>query len=93
MSILRKLHVVRGDAEVLQDATLEFVSEYLAVAVNDELASDEVEHDASPGPFLVLGFTYDGGESIRRTPCSPTFPEVVVAVRAGEKVAVFLSVG
>jgi hypothetical protein len=93
MPILRKLHLVRGYAEVLQDATLKVVFEYLAVAVNDELASDEVEHDASPRPFLVFGFTYDGSESVRRVPCSPTFPEVVVAVRAGEKVAVFLSVG
>jgi hypothetical protein len=92
MPILRKLHLIRRDAEVLQDATLKFVFEYLAVAVNDELASDEVEHGASPRPFLV-GFTYDDGESVRRVFCSPTFPKVVVAVRAGEKVTVFLSVG
>ena len=60
MPVLRKLHLVRRDAEVLQDAMLKFVFEYLAVAVNDELASDQVEHDASSRPFLVFGFTYDG---------------------------------
>ena len=72
---------------------LKFVFEYLAVAVNDELASNEVKHDTSPWPFLVLGFTYDGGESVWRASSSPTFPEIVVAVRAGEEVAVFLRVG
>jgi hypothetical protein len=91
MPVLRKLHLVHRDAEVLQDAMLKFVFEYLSVAVNDELASDEVEHDASPRPFLVFGFKHDGGESVRWASYSPTFPEFVVAVRAGEEVAIFLS--
>jgi hypothetical protein len=93
MPIRRKRHLVRRDAEVLQDSMLKFVFEYLAVTVNDELTSNEVEHYASPRPFLVFGFKYNGGESVRSTSCFPTFPGVVVAVRAGEEVAVFLSVG
>jgi hypothetical protein len=92
MSVLRELHVVRRDAEVLQNAMLKLVFEYLLVAVNDELTSDEVEHNTSPRPLLVFGFPYDGGESVRRASCSPAFPEVVVAMWAGEAVPILFSV-
>jgi hypothetical protein len=93
MPVLRKLQIVRRDAEVLQDAMLQFVFEHPAVTANDELTSGEVEHDASPRPFLVFCFQYNGGQSVGRASGSPTFPEVVVVVRAGEEVAVYLSVG
>jgi hypothetical protein len=93
MLVLRELHVVCRNAEMLQNAVLKFVFEYLGIAVDNEPIFDEIEHYASTGPFLVFGFTYDGGESVRGASCPPTLPEVVVAVWAGEEVSVFLSVG
>jgi hypothetical protein len=93
VSVLSELNAVRRDAEILQEAGLKLILEYLPVAVHDELASDEVEHDPSPRPFLIFSFMDDAGHAVRRPPSSPTFPEVVVAVRAGEKIAVFFGVG
>jgi hypothetical protein len=94
MSVLRELDITSSrDAEMLHDPIRKFVFEYLAVAVDNEPTLDGVEHNASTGPFLVFGVTHDGGESVRGASCSPTFPEVVVAVWAGEEVSVFLSVG
>jgi hypothetical protein len=72
---------------------LKFVSEYLSVAVNNELAFDEVEQDTALRPFLILGFM----ARCRPTrlegsvPCS--FPQIVVPARPGQTVSVFLSVG
>ena len=70
---------------MLQDAMLKFVFEYLPVgsgsmthylpvAVNDELALDEVEHDTAPRPFLVLGFIHDVGQAVWRAACPPALP-------------------
>jgi hypothetical protein len=94
MSVFRELDIaVSRDAEMLHDPSLKFVFEDLAVAVDNEPTLHEVDHDASTRPFLVFGFTYDGGESVRGASCSPTFPEVVVAAWAGEAVSISLSVG
>ena len=93
MSVLREFHLPCRDAEILQDAMLKFVFEYLLVAINDELTLDEVENYTAPRPLLVFSFMYDGGESIRRASGSPTFPEIIVAIWAGEEVSVQLSVG
>jgi hypothetical protein len=93
MSVLGEFCAAGRYAKSHQDAILKFVFEHLVVAVNDELTTDEVEHDTSPRPFLIFGFMYDADQALRGTSNSPTFPELVVAVRACKEVSVFFGVG
>jgi hypothetical protein len=94
MSVFRELDIAFSrDAEILRDQILKVVFEYLPVAVNNEATLDEVEYDTSPRPLLILGVAYDVGQAVRGGTYSPTFPEIVMAMGAGEAVTVRLSVG
>jgi hypothetical protein len=94
MSVLRELDIaLSGDSEMLRDPILKFVFEYLPVAVNNEATLDEVEHDTSPRPLLILGLDYDIGQAVRGGANSPTFPEIVMAMGAREAFTILLSVG
>jgi hypothetical protein len=93
MPVPQKLRLARRDAEILKDAMLELMFEYLVVAVNDELAFDGVEHDPSPRPFLIFGVANHGGDEVRRASCPPAFPYFVMAVWTRDEVSVFLGCG
>lgn len=69
-----ELHVIGLKAKMLQDPMLEFVVEYLPVAVHNELIPDAIEDDAALRPLFVLGIPHDFNETVRWRACSPAFP-------------------
>ncbi len=83
----------RGNFKALQNALLKVISEDLTVSVHEELASDGVENHTPAGPLLIFGIAHNFSQATRRTPGSPAFPNVEVAMWTGEKLSVFLSLG
>jgi hypothetical protein len=61
------------DAEMLCDALLKFVLEYLRVAVNNKLTVHRVKHHPSPRPFLILAVTQGSAEAVCLAPL-PAMP-------------------
>jgi hypothetical protein len=92
MAIGHEFHASHRNAEIFQDA-LNFLLRYPPVGVNNERTLDGVKHDPPPRPLLIFRVTLDVGDALRGAPCSPAFPDVVMAVWAGEELSVFLSVG
>ena len=78
---------------MLHDPILKFVFGFLPVAVNNEAALDEIEHDPSRGHSSYSASRTMSVKNITAADRSPTLPEIIMAEGGRDEVTVFLSLG